>query len=193
MKIGVFPYQWKTARVTPIFKEGDKSAKTNYQPISVLPVVSRLFKKFVSNQLYKYLNMDSLLVPCQSGFRACHSTTTALLKCTDDWLNSLDAKIYTGVAFFDLKNHSTQLIITSFFKSSLFMGIQGHALAWLKYYLSNHAQFTRTNGYNSILQSIRLGVPQGSCLASYYFPCISMSSQMPSIIPKSICTLMTIV
>ena len=44
MQIGVFPSQWKTARVTPIFKEGDKSAKTNYQLISVLPVISHLFK-----------------------------------------------------------------------------------------------------------------------------------------------------
>ena len=46
MQIGVFPSQWKTARVTPIFKEGDKSAKTNYQLISVLPVISHLFKSF---------------------------------------------------------------------------------------------------------------------------------------------------
>ena len=39
-----FPALWKTARVIPIFKEGDKNAKENYRPISVLPVVSRLFE-----------------------------------------------------------------------------------------------------------------------------------------------------
>ena len=40
-----FPDSWKVARVTPIFKEGDKTEKSNYRPISVLPVISRLFEK----------------------------------------------------------------------------------------------------------------------------------------------------
>ena len=47
-----FPDDWKTARVTPIFKEGDKSDKSNYRPISVLPVISTLFGKLVCNELY---------------------------------------------------------------------------------------------------------------------------------------------
>ena len=40
-----FPSLWTIARVIPIFKDGDKSAKENYRPISVLPVVSRLLEK----------------------------------------------------------------------------------------------------------------------------------------------------
>ena len=80
-----FPTHWNVARVTPIFKEGDKSSKVNYRPNSVLPVVSRLFENLVYNQLYQYFNTNSLLSSSQSGFRAMHSTTTALLKCTDDW------------------------------------------------------------------------------------------------------------
>ena len=48
----VFPALWKTARIIPIFKDGDKSAKENYRPTSVLPVVSRLFEKLVYNQIY---------------------------------------------------------------------------------------------------------------------------------------------
>ena len=42
----------KTARVSPISKEGDKSDKSIYRPISVLPAISRLIEKFVSKQLY---------------------------------------------------------------------------------------------------------------------------------------------
>ena len=56
-----FPALWKTARVIPIFKEGDKNAKENYRPISVLPVVSRLFERLVFNQLYQHLITNDLL------------------------------------------------------------------------------------------------------------------------------------
>ena len=42
-----FPDSRKVARVTPIFKDGDKTEKFNYRPISVLHVISRLFEKLV--------------------------------------------------------------------------------------------------------------------------------------------------
>ena len=80
-----FPDCWKTARITPIFKEGDRAERSNYRPISVLPVISRLFEKLVFNQLYEYLVKNKLIHPGQSGFLKLHSTSTCLLKNTDDW------------------------------------------------------------------------------------------------------------
>jgi len=101
--------------------------------------------------------MIGLLTSCQSGFRACHSTATALLKCTDDWLNSLDAKNYTGVVFVDLKETFDKFDHDILLQKLALYGIQCHALAWFKSYLSNRRQFTRINGYDSNAQSIRLG------------------------------------
>ena len=51
----IFPESWKTARVTPIFKEGDKSERSNYRPISVLPVLTRLLK---NSFLISYANIS---------------------------------------------------------------------------------------------------------------------------------------
>ena len=79
-----FPTAWKIARVTSIFKDGDKRSKENYRPISVLPVISRLCEKILCNQLYNYLNINGLLSANQPGFRAFHSTLTALIKNTDE-------------------------------------------------------------------------------------------------------------
>ena len=45
IQTGIFPDSWKIARVTPIFKEAEKAIKPNYRPISVLPVISKLFDK----------------------------------------------------------------------------------------------------------------------------------------------------
>ena len=54
-----FPDSWSTARVTPIYKNGEKDEKSNYRPISILHVISKLFEKLVLNPLYQYLNKKS--------------------------------------------------------------------------------------------------------------------------------------
>ena len=61
---GVYPTEWKMARVTPVFKKGVKSNLINYRPISVIPVVSKVFEKIVYDQLYQYLNDNQLLSSC---------------------------------------------------------------------------------------------------------------------------------
>ena len=42
---GIYPTEWKMARVTPVFKKGEKSDLNNYRPISDIPVVSKVFEK----------------------------------------------------------------------------------------------------------------------------------------------------
>ena len=98
-----FPDSWKNARITPIFKDGDRTEKSNYRPISVLPVISRLFEKLVFNQLHQYLVRYNLIHPGQSGFLKLHSTLTCLLKNTDDWYSGLDTGQMVGTVFSDLK------------------------------------------------------------------------------------------
>ena len=106
-----FPDSWKLARVTSIFKEGDKAEKSHYRPISVLPVISRLFEKLVGNQLYQHMYCNGYFSSEQSGFLRLHSTVICLLKNTDDWYNGLDLGKLVGLVFIDLKRHLTQLIM----------------------------------------------------------------------------------
>lgn len=80
---GIFPDEWKLARVSPIYK-GAKSDPNNYRPISILSVISKLIEKIAFNQFYEYLIMYDLLADTQSGFRSRHSTQTALLEATKE-------------------------------------------------------------------------------------------------------------
>ena len=75
---GVFPDSLKNARVTPIKKKGDKCNLSNYRPISLLPVFSKVFEKVAYIQLYDYLENNSILHKQQYGFRAKKSTTQAI-------------------------------------------------------------------------------------------------------------------
>ena len=84
IETSIFLDAWKLARVTPIFKEGDKDEKSNYRAISVLPAISRLFEKLITDQLYQFMDKNGLFSTDQSGFLRLHSTLTSLLKSTDD-------------------------------------------------------------------------------------------------------------
>ena len=164
-----FPDSWKLARVTPIFKEGDKAEKSNYRPISVLPVISRLFEKLVTNQLYQHMNDNGYFSPDQSGFLRLHSTVTCLLQNTDDWYHGLDLGKLVGLVFIDLKKAFDTVDHDILCKKLEYYGIQQRELAWFKSYLSNRKQFSRVNGVDSSIEEINVGVPQGSCLGLLLF------------------------
>ena len=113
MSLGIFPDEWKIARVAPIYKDGSEDENSNYHPISVLPVISRLFEKLVYDQFYGFLNVNKLLFSQQSSFRLLNSVLTCLLKCTNDWYLNLENSEYTAVTFIDLnivtrENHSLE-------------------------------------------------------------------------------------
>ena len=164
-----FPDSWKLARVTPIFKEGDKADKSNYRPISVLPVISRLFEKLVANQLYQHMYDNGLFSSEQSGFLRLHSTVTCLLKNTDDWYNGLDLGKLVGLVFIDLKKAFDTVDHDILCKKLEYYGIQERQLAWFKSYLANRKQFSRVNGIDSSVEEINVGAPQGSCLGPLLF------------------------
>ena len=103
LSAATFPYQWKIARIAPIYKGGKSDNRANYRQISVLPVISKLFEKLVYEQYYNYLVSNSLLYSQQSSFRTLHSVLTSLLKCTNDWYLNIENGKYTSVTFIDLK------------------------------------------------------------------------------------------
>ena len=85
-----FPDEWKIARVIPLFKSGHRNMPENYRPISILPAISKIMERILYNQLYNYLTEYGLLSSAQFGFRKSHSTTTALLDCTNEWYMNID-------------------------------------------------------------------------------------------------------
>ena len=96
---GIFPDDWKCAKVTPLFKQGDRDDLNNYRPISVISVMAKVFERIVYDQLYAYLEEHNIICKYQSGFRAIHSTVTALLEATDTWAYNIDRGKINVVVF----------------------------------------------------------------------------------------------
>ena len=87
---GIFPNGLKEARVFPIYKGGPSEDPSNYRPISILPIVSKVIEKHVTKHLFAYLNKYKLLHEAHSGFRKHHSCQTSLIKLINDWLSHIN-------------------------------------------------------------------------------------------------------
>ena len=170
LKTGIFVHEWKKAWVLPIYKSADRRKCGNYRPISILPVVSKIFERSVFNQLYKFLNDNSLLSKYQSGFRPKNSTLTALIQMCDKWYENLDNGKLTGVVFLDIRkafdsvNHNILL-----HKMKTQFGFSNIELDWFQSYLTNREQVCHINGKCSSSKKIITGVPQGSILGPLLF------------------------
>ena len=98
-----FPDEWKYAKVIPIHKHGKRDCTDNYRPISIIPVVTKVFERIIYNQLSLFFSENRLLNNCQSGFCGLHSTVTALLEATNEWAYNIDSGKVNAVMFLDLK------------------------------------------------------------------------------------------
>lgn len=90
LREGYLPDEWKHALVTPVCKAGHKSDPSNYRPLSVLPVFSKILERGVHKIVYDHLQLNNLLFPSQSGFRPLHSTSTCLTHVTNTLLENID-------------------------------------------------------------------------------------------------------
>ena len=123
-----------------MFKKGVKSDLNNYRPISVIPVVWKVFEKIVYDQLYQYLNDNKLLSSCQLGFRSLHSTLTALLEATNSWSVNIDNGFLNGVVFIDLKKAFDTIDHEIILSKLSYFGADQATIKWFQSYLSDRTR-----------------------------------------------------
>ena len=167
---GIYVDDWKRARVTPIHKSEDKRKCDNYRPISILPIISKVFEGEVFRQVYQYLSENSLLSRFQSGFRSRYSTLSALIEMSDEWLRNMDDGNLNCVVFLDVRkefdsiDHEILLL-----KMHDYFGFVGTELEWFRSYLTNRDATMYRKRPVSSPKKIVCRIPQGSILGPLLF------------------------
>ncbi len=163
---GRFPTSWKHATVTLLFKSGDKSNTSNYRPISLLPIFSKILDKIVASQLTTFLDSKNILAVNQHGFRSKLSTETALTVITDNLYDNMDKRQISLLTLCDLSKAFDSVNHLLLLKKLIKINIDTH---WFDSYLSNRTQSVRLNNTVSSKLNVNYGVPQGSILGPLLF------------------------
>ncbi len=159
----------KNAIIHSVFKSGNNLDPSNYRPISILTIFSKILEKLFYSRLFSFIDKHHILHPNQFGFQPKKSTSLAVANVLSTLINKINTNKHVALILFDLRKAFDLINHKLLIKKLQHYGIRGIASEWLASYLANRMQKVKSNGLLSDLKYINTGVPQGSILAPLLF------------------------
>ena len=163
----VFPDNLKKAQVTPLYKKNDPLLKTNYRPVSVLSIFSKIFEKILEQQLSDFF--ENIFNPYLCAFRRGHGCQTTLLRLLEDWRNALEKNQYVAAVLMDLSKAFDCLPHDILLDKLSAYGMSTDSVSLLESYLANRKQQIKINSILSSWADIQKGVPQLILLMIFFY------------------------
>ena len=169
MARGIFPDILKIGKVSPFYKKGDPQLLDNYRPVSVIPLLGKIFEKIIYRRLYGFLSSANIIYDKQFGFRKNHSTSHAVNYSINHILKELESKNHVIGIFIDLSKAFDTIDHQKLLDKLENYGIRGVCHNLIKSYLINRIQITDFQKTESDACFLEYGVPQGSVLGPLLF------------------------
>ena len=183
------PKQWKTALIRPLPKIKIPESCSDFRPISITPVLSRVLEKIVTRE-YIY---PAILEPCpglsfsdQFAFRPSGSTTAALIFLLQKITHLLETNTHVFVYAFDFSKAFDTVKHSTLFEKFIELSLPPHIHNWLVDFFSNRLHCTSLDGVISTLKEITASIIQGSGLGPVAYS-VNASDLHPINIFNSLC------
>ena len=185
IKYSIFPTDCQIAKLKPLFKKGSTKLPKNYRPISLLPLISKIFEKVFHDQTQAFLDENKILYKFQSGFRRNFCTNLCLSYLSNKIANGFKSGLHTGMILIDLQKAFDTIDHKILINKLEFLGFSKNVILWFKSYLSNRKFKVNFNKTFSEPGKLLCGFPQGSILGPLLF--LLYINDMPQAVKCELC------
>ena len=167
IRISVYPDSFKRAEVRPIFKKNDAMNIQNFRPVSVLSGYSKVVEGLLCDQITDYF--EDTLSPLLCAYRKRYSCSNLLIKCTEEWKNSIENNEYVGCILMDLSKAFDIIPHDLLIAKLAAYGFTLDACQLVHSYLYSRNQRVKLGNFCSDWLCMKKGVPQGSLTGPLLF------------------------
>ena len=137
---GILPEDWRRANISPVFKKGDRTKASNYRPVSLTSICSKVLEHILHSNISDHLDQYNVLCEEQHGFRSKHSCESQLVQTIHDLALALDNRKQTDVVIMDSSKAFDKVAHNRLLLKLSHYGIRGNTYNWISSFLKDRHQ-----------------------------------------------------